>query len=67
MCLHGEKDEKRHHQTEETHSLRQSKSQDGVGEELLLQGGVPAEGHVERPLVSLQTKGLAQKLHNKQC
>lgn len=43
MCLHGEQDEERHHQTKETHSLRQSKSQDGVREELLLQGGVPAE------------------------
>lgn len=43
MCLHGEQDEERHHQTEETHSLRQSESQDGVREELLLQGGVPAE------------------------
>lgn len=42
-CLHGEQDEERHHQTEETHSLRQSKAQDGVGEELLLQGGVPVD------------------------
>lgn len=62
MCLHGEQDEERHHQTKETHSLRQSKSQDGVREELLLQGGVPAERHVERQLMSLQTKDL----HNKQ-
>lgn len=41
--LHGKQDEERHHQTEQTHSLRQSKSQDGIGEELLLQGGVPVE------------------------
>lgn len=46
MRLHGEQDEERHHQTKETHSLRQSKSQDGVREELLLQGGVPAERHM---------------------
>lgn len=58
MCLHGEQDEKRHHQTKETHSLRQGKSQDGIREELLLQGGVPAEGHVEKQLMSLQTKDL---------
>lgn len=41
--LHGEQDEESHHQTEETHSLRQGKAQDGVGEELLLQRGVPVE------------------------
>lgn len=41
--LHGEQNEERHHQTEETHSLRQSKPQDGVGEQLLLQGRVPVE------------------------
>ena len=45
--LHGEQDEERHHQTEETHSLRQSKAQDGIGEELLLQGGVPVEESTE--------------------
>lgn len=65
MRLHGEQDKERHHQTKETHSLRQSKSQDGVREELLLQGGVPAEGHVERQLMSLQTRR-PQKLQNKQ-
>lgn len=41
--LHGEQDEESHHQTEETHGLRQSEPQDGVGEQLLLQGRVPAE------------------------
>lgn len=56
MCLHGEQDEERHHQTKETHSLRQSKSQDGVREELLLQGGVPAEGHKERQLCLCKQK-----------
>lgn len=61
MPLHGEQDEERHHQTKETHGLRQSKSQDGVREELLLQGGVPAEGHVQRQLMALQTKDFAQE------
>ena len=47
--LHGEQDEERHHQTEETHSLRQSKTQDGVGEELLLKGGVPVKEDIGVP------------------
>lgn len=41
--LHGEQDEESHHQTEETHGLGQSEPQDGVGEQLLLQGRVSAE------------------------
>lgn len=45
--LHGEQDKERHHQTEETHGLGQSEPQDGVGEELLLQGRVPAEERSE--------------------
>lgn len=47
--LHGEQDEERHHKTEETHSLRQSKTQDGVGEELLLKGGVPVKDDIGVP------------------
>lgn len=56
VCLHGEQDEERHHQTEETHSLRESKAQDGVGKELLLQGGVPVEEDKRRTNLLVQTK-----------
>lgn len=38
--LESEQQQEGHHQTEETHSLGQGKTQDGIGEELLLQRGV---------------------------
>lgn len=41
LFLHGEQDQESDHQTEKTHSFRQGESQNGIGEELLLQGRVP--------------------------
>merc|ERR1719458_1338111 len=47
--LESEEQQEGHHQAEETHSLRQSKSQDGVGEQLLLERRVPGVADDEGP------------------
>ena len=46
--LHGKQNKECNHQTEKAHSLRQSETQDGVGEQLLLQRGVPVEKETHR-------------------
>ena len=46
--LKSEEEEEGHHQTEETHSFRQSESKNSVGEQLLLQAGVPETSELLR-------------------
>ena len=41
--LHSEQNEESDHQTEKAHGFGQGESQDGVGEQLLLQGWVPGK------------------------
>ena len=46
--LEGKQHQKGHHQRKQAHRLGQGKAQDGVGENLLLQGGIPCVSYDKR-------------------
>lgn len=75
-CLESEEQQEGHHQTEQTHGLRQGESQDGVGEQLLLQRWVSCVTNDQRTeycsdtgtcLRGRETKQTLEQIHLFNC
>lgn len=63
-CLESEEEQEGHHQTEETHGFRQSESQDGIGEKLLLERWVSGITNDEGAENCSNTSSYKYKIHN---
>ena len=48
LCLESEQEQESHHEAEKSHSLGQGESQNGKGEELSLEGGIPGVADDQR-------------------
>lgn len=61
-CSEGEEQQEGHHETEEAHGLRQGKSQDGIGEKLLLQRWVAGVANDQTAEHASNTSSCNEKL-----